>query len=732
MKKLLALLLAATGAVAQTPNPPSAFTASVPPAYLSIAGLHVVGNQILNSSGQAVPLKGVDVAGAAYECQSSPGSPTFDGPTDQTAINAMLAWGINLVRIPVNENCWLGVNGVPTNGQTAAQYQSTITTYINLLNSNGIAVLLDDQFSAPGTTEAYNNAPMPNSDHSVAFWTSAAGVYKTNASVIFDLFNEPWPDNNNDSTAAWTCLLNGGTCSGVTYTTVGMQALVTAVRGTGATNVIMSPGIQYENTLDQWLSYEPTDTLSPAQIAASWHSYTGQVCSAQTCWNTNILPVMNSVPLIVGEIGETDCGFTFINEMMDWLDAHGGNYAAWAWATYDCSGFPSLVSDYSGTPTGFGIGLRNHLLSITGQYPPSPAPVTYFSNTYPFGIGVGRSTNYTAADSTVYYPDVGNTNPGMTTNLTQGPYTPYTTADTITGTSDPTLYQSGRVGPYGYWYINVPNGTYNVTLGLAYNSTYNITSNTPTDPWGQDQYVVGQKEGTCWSTSFSGTNTYMDYTGGITGGSGYTNGVYTNVALTGGSGTGAQAKIIVAGGVVTTVITTTQGSGYVQGDVVSASIPGGSGFSATVTTLGPCPSVSTGLVPSVDTAYTVTYTVPVYNQQISIESGASFGGGRIALLSSIKIAQVAAGSPPSTPTGFSALVSGSNVNLSWTASTGSPQYYKVLRSTSNLGAYEPIATPETNSYSDTTVTHGTTYCYYLSAWSGAGYSANSSQACATP
>ena len=76
--------------------------------------------------------------------------------------------------------------------------------------------------------------------------------------------------------------------------------------------------------------------------------------------------------------------------------------------------------------------------------------------------------------------------------------------------------------------------------------------------------------------------------GTITGGSAYTNGTYTLVPLTGGSGTGAQATIVVAGNVVTTVTVTTVGNYYDVGDVLSAtaaSIGGtGSGFSVPVAT----------------------------------------------------------------------------------------------------------------------------------------------------
>jgi hypothetical protein len=66
------------------------------------------------------------------------------------------------------------------------------------------------------------------------------------------------------------------------------------------------------------------------------------------------------------------------------------------------------------------------------------------------------------------------------------------------------------------------------------------------------------------------------------GGTLYTNGTYTNQALTGGSGSGATATIVVAGGIVTSVTIYSKGKNYVVGDALSAAIPVGSGLIITV------------------------------------------------------------------------------------------------------------------------------------------------------
>ena len=77
--------------------------------------------------------------------------------------------------------------------------------------------------------------------------------------------------------------------------------------------------------------------------------------------------------------------------------------------------------------------------------------------------------------------------------------------------------------------------------------------------------------------------------GAITVGSGYTNGTYFNVPLTGGSGSGATARIVVSGGQVASVTLQNPGVFYAVGNTLSAAsanIGGtGSNFSVPVATV---------------------------------------------------------------------------------------------------------------------------------------------------
>ncbi|MFE2019038.1 hypothetical protein ACFW9O_13470 [Streptomyces sp. NPDC059499] len=49
---------------------------------------------------------------------------------------------------------------------------------------------------------------------------------------------------------------------------------------------------------------------------------------------------------------------------MQWFDDRGLSPLGWTRNTWDRSTGPSLISDYDGTPTPYGIGLRDHLRAL--------------------------------------------------------------------------------------------------------------------------------------------------------------------------------------------------------------------------------------------------------------------------------------------------------------------------------------------------------------------------------
>ena len=86
---------------------------------------------------------------------------------------------------------------------------------------------------------------------------------------------------------------------------------------------------------------------------------------------------------------------------------------------------------------------------------------------------------------------------------------------------------------------------------------------------------------------------------------------------------------------------------------------------------------------------------------------------------------------PGTPTGLAATAGASQVALSWNAS-GVAANYNLKRAPTSGGPYTTIVNLSTTSYTDTSVTGGTTYYYVVSAVNVTGESANSSPVSATP
>ena len=393
------LRVAVAAAVALSVGAASAVVLAVTPAHagtpLSIA---VSGNHFVNGSGATVRLLGVNVPSTEYACDEGWGYSSQ--PRTLATAEAIASWHADAVRVPLNEDCWLGLNGEPSGseaGAGSAGYRQAIETWVGDLNAAGLYAIVDLHWSAPGTNDADGQRPMPD-DHSVAFWTSVADAFAGNHAVVFDAFNEPYsPAGNGNSTLAvsWSCWLDGGCPLPVanqddpindadTYTAVGMQAVVNAIRATGSTQPILLGGLSYANNLSGWLAHEPSDP--DHQLAASFHNYYGEACDTTSCWQSTIAPVAAHVPVVTGEFDQGyDCAgsptspaalATFDTTFMNWADADGVSYLAWGWwvlgtTSTSCSalGDPGdnydLISNYNGTAASpDGTNLDAHLAAL--------------------------------------------------------------------------------------------------------------------------------------------------------------------------------------------------------------------------------------------------------------------------------------------------------------------------------------------------------------------------------
>lgn len=313
----------------------------------------VRGNQLVDRGGDRVRLLGVNRPGTEYECVE--GNGLFQGPSDRASIEAMKSWHINAVRLPLNESCWLGINGVDPS-LSGVPYRDAIRAYVNRLERAGLYVILELQWAAPGEHQATGIIPMADAEHAPDFWRSVATEYRDDRSVLFDLYNEPhdidwdcweWGCDAHDNWFGW-------------YGAVGMRELVEVVRSTGARQPLLLGGLDWASDLRGWLAHLPPD---PAHaLVASNHNYDFNPCYRHC--RAVLAGIAKRHPVVTGELGEGDCAHRYIDPYMRWADRHGVSYLGWAWFIDACNSGPSLIEDYSGTPTPFGIGLREHLRKL--------------------------------------------------------------------------------------------------------------------------------------------------------------------------------------------------------------------------------------------------------------------------------------------------------------------------------------------------------------------------------
>jgi hypothetical protein len=342
--------------------------AAVPAASAGSAALGVVvrGNHLTAlGGGPPIRLLGVDRSGAEYECTNAGDRTVFDGPTGAASIAAIRSWHANAVRVPLNEDCWLGIDGAAPKLSGAA-YRRAVRRFLKALGAAGLYVILDLHWAAPGSILATEQWPMADADHAPTFWRSVATTFRSDRGVLFDLFNEPF-------ITSWPCWRHGcettftdSAGTAVAYRTAGMQQLVDAVRSTGAANPIMLGGLSYASDESGWAANEPTDP--DHQLVVSFHTYDFSGCHMQACWSSTIAPLARTTPVVTGEFGESGCTDGYAISYTRWADAHGVSYLGWAWDATDsgwnCAGGPSLIVNYSGVPTAYGVGLKDHLAAL--------------------------------------------------------------------------------------------------------------------------------------------------------------------------------------------------------------------------------------------------------------------------------------------------------------------------------------------------------------------------------
>jgi hypothetical protein len=248
-------------------------------------------------------------------------------------------WGANVVRIALNQAYWL----------RWGPYPSTVDVHVQSAKAAGLDVILDLHWSDRGGTGDAAAQRMADTN-SRTFWRQVATKYKDDGRVLFELYNEPHD-------VGWNVWKNGGD-SGDGFTVVGMQELYDTVRRAGSNNLVIIGGLDYAYDLSQ-VKYNRIEGYNIV-YATHPYDYSGKQPSD---WYNDWGYLAETDPVMITEFGDTTCGATYTQSVIDYARQNNLSWTAWAWYVGGCD-FPSLISDWQGTPTTAGAVVRSALQGL--------------------------------------------------------------------------------------------------------------------------------------------------------------------------------------------------------------------------------------------------------------------------------------------------------------------------------------------------------------------------------
>lgn len=311
------------------------------------AELHVVGTKVLDKNGKEVLLRGVNVPSLGWK------------PVGEYVLRSIMVavddWKSNVIRLPVRAEFWFGKDDSQKDG--GAAYRQLVDDAITMAANRGAYTVLDlHSFRAPKQMHA-------------DFWKEAAAKYKDNPAVLFDLFNESY-------SISWDVWRNGGmvedkegTYSGPDevaflnaeekqvkgFRSVGMQALVDAVRGVGARNIIIVGGLDYSYDLSGMAKGFLVDEKGGNGMMLSTHIY-----AQKLDYPGKVLVMADKYPIFVGEFGANTEKFkfmpaaaqedasTWVPKIFGFMQKYKMNYTGWS---FHPGAGPKMLQGWDFAPT---------------------------------------------------------------------------------------------------------------------------------------------------------------------------------------------------------------------------------------------------------------------------------------------------------------------------------------------------------------------------------------------
>jgi hypothetical protein len=300
--------------------------------------LHVSGNQVVTPDGKAVWLQGVNVPELSW-------APNGEGRVVWSIHIAVDDWHANVIRLPVMDSFWFGKGRGDQPSNDADAYRKLVDDAIKMASVRGAYIVLDlHRFLTPDQS-------------CIDFWKDAAARYKDNPAVLFDIFNEPHD-------TSWEVWQKGGPVDvkekGGTTTVqgVGMQALVDAVRGTGAKNIIVAGGLGYAYDLTGVLKGYALEDKGGNGIMYATHFY-----NWHKDWSAHFMAVAAKYPVLIGETGadvkkmsfipanQQEDPSTWVPDLLGFIQKNHLNWTGWSFYTGATPGMLSDLTNY--TPNSF-------------------------------------------------------------------------------------------------------------------------------------------------------------------------------------------------------------------------------------------------------------------------------------------------------------------------------------------------------------------------------------------
>ncbi|TLD71275.1 glycoside hydrolase family 5 protein [Phragmitibacter flavus] len=307
--------------------------------------LKVKGNRLVTvDGGKEVWLQGMNVASLEWSVRGE--------QVHKSIVVGLEQWKGNVIRLPIKEDYWFGKDM----GDEGEAYREVVDQAVTLAANRGCYLVLD-----------LHRYRAPKKEH-LAFWADAAARYKDHPAVIFDLLNEPHG-------ISWEVWRNGGFVEERKkegdedaflsaeeklhnkrgFESPGMQAMLDAVRATGAKNLVVVGGLDYAYQLDGIV-----DGFGLKDEEGNGIIYACHIYPWKKGWQKYLLDAAALHPILLGEVGADakkmdfmphemqEDAETWVPDILGLIQEHRLNWTAWC---FHPSASPRMLLNWDYEPT---------------------------------------------------------------------------------------------------------------------------------------------------------------------------------------------------------------------------------------------------------------------------------------------------------------------------------------------------------------------------------------------